>query len=81
MIYIFEFPIVAFAILFLGIFGINLIPVLTFILSVSLVISILYLFITEHKLLNLIVILINIALLFFLDGKKFYLWDILEWLF
>lgn len=79
MIFLFEFPVVAFAIIFLGIFGINLIPVLTFILTVSLIISIIWLFFADNKLLNIITIAINI--LIFLDGKTFYLWDILEWLF
>lgn len=81
MIFLFEFPVVAFAIIFLGIFGINLIPVLTFILTVSLIISIIWLFFADNKLLNIITIAINILLLIFLDGKTFYLWDILEWLF
>ncbi len=81
MIFLFEFPVVAFVIIILGLLGINLIPILTFILSISLVISILWLFFAENKLLNLVTIVIHIILLIFLDDKKFYLWDILEWLF
>lgn len=81
MIFIFEFPIIIFILIFVGLLGINLIPILTVLLSISLIISIIWLFFAENKLLNLFVIIAHIALLFFLDGKHFYLWDIIEWLF
>lgn len=81
MVFLFEFPILAFIIIALGLLGINLIPIITFILTISLVISIFWIFIAENKLLNLITIIIHIILLIVLDDKKFYLWDILEWLF
>lgn len=81
MIILFEFPVIAFAILIFGVLGVNLAPILTTILSISLIISVLWLFFADHKLLNLLVIAANVAMLFFLDGKNLCLWDFIEWLF
>lgn len=81
MIILFEFPIIAFAVLILGVFGVNLAPILTAILTISLIISVLWFFFADHKLLNLLVIAANVAMLFFLDGKNLCLWDFIAWLF
>lgn len=81
MVFFFEFPIIIIVLIVFGFLGMNIVPVLTFLLAISLAISILWLFFAERKLLNLFTIVIQIALIIFLDDKKFYLWDILEWLF
>ena len=81
MIILFEFPIIAFAVFIFGVFGVNLAPILTAILTISLIISVLWFFFADHKLLNLLVIAANIAMLFFLDGKNLCLWDFIAWLF
>ncbi len=77
MIFIYEIPIMFFVLIGVAILGIDLIPIITIFLSISLVISIIWLFFADKKILNLIVIVIHILLLIFLNGRSLTLWDIL----
>ena len=67
MILIFEIPILVFIYLLFSLLKYRLIPILTFILAVSLIISIILLFTAKNKLLNFFTVIINFMLILFLN--------------
>ncbi len=65
MIFLFEIPVMFFLILILGLLGINIITIITWVATISLVISIIWFLFADNKILNIIVIALNILLLVF----------------
>ena len=70
MILIFEIPILVFIYLLFSLLKYRLIPILTFILAVSLIISIILLFTAKNKLLNFFTVIIHFMLILFLNYDK-----------
>ena len=87
MIFFMEFPIILILIFIFAVLGINIIPVITWVLTICFII---FLIIgigsligggAGLALISFLMAAANIALVFFLDGKHLDLWDILTWIF